>query len=256
MNPPANRARFLSNKLHADYVKDYAQVGAVLAAEGVPDRIDEMNSCYNGGAKDSSDTSTRPPCGRWIAPIGGRHNIFWASTITPENRLVGMASLARQITPPFCVNRTTVALSCGLKAMPYLAFSQSAHGCPLAVKLQAALAFDFDAYAYQARDGSFYLTLINKSYGDHAQPAAVTLQLPSSTGSGAWQRMDLMQQDSDVAANSGVWLGGAAIDSQGIWRGQWKQIEGENSAALTVLVAPAFATILHFSRNFSVGHVP
>src|SRR5208282_5236066 len=55
-NPPATRARFLSNRLHGQYEKDYAQIGAPLAAQGVPYRIDEMNSCYNGGAKDSSDT--------------------------------------------------------------------------------------------------------------------------------------------------------------------------------------------------------
>src|ERR1035438_7880188 len=55
-DPSATRARFLSNSLHDDYERDYAHVGTVLAAQGVPYRIDEMNSCYNGGAKDSSDT--------------------------------------------------------------------------------------------------------------------------------------------------------------------------------------------------------
>jgi hypothetical protein len=33
---PATRARFLSNRLHDDYEKDYAQIGAFLAAQGVP----------------------------------------------------------------------------------------------------------------------------------------------------------------------------------------------------------------------------
>src|SRR5262249_6898709 len=55
-NPTATRARFLQDSLHAEYQKDYTRVGAVLAAHDVPYRIDEMNSCYNGGAKDASDT--------------------------------------------------------------------------------------------------------------------------------------------------------------------------------------------------------
>ncbi len=71
-------------------------------------------------------------------------------------------------------------------------------------------------------DGSIYLTLINKSYGDKAQPASVSLQLPQSAGPGTWQRMDLAQKDQDVAAKTGVMLGGASIDPQGIWSGQWK----------------------------------
>lgn len=55
-NPPAARARFLSDKLHKTYEKTYDKTGAVLAAEGVPHRMDEMNSCYGGGAKGSSNT--------------------------------------------------------------------------------------------------------------------------------------------------------------------------------------------------------
>ncbi len=77
-DPAATRARFLSNQLHAGYEKDYAKVGAVLAAEGVPYRIDEMNSCYNGGAEKFERHLTPPPCGRWTARIGGRRITSWA----------------------------------------------------------------------------------------------------------------------------------------------------------------------------------
>ena len=55
-NPPATRARFLSNKRLEEYEKKYNRVAGPLAAQGVPLRMDELNSCYNGGAKDSSDT--------------------------------------------------------------------------------------------------------------------------------------------------------------------------------------------------------
>jgi hypothetical protein len=128
-----------------------------------------------------------------------------------------------------------------------LAFSQGAHGQTLGVKIQAGPAFDFNAYAYRDRDGSFYATLINKSFGDKAQPASVHLQSPQSTGSGAWQEMDLVQKDQDIAAKTGVTLGGAYIDPQGIWSGRWKKIEAGNSGEMTVQVAAASATILHFS---------
>jgi hypothetical protein len=133
------------------------------------------------------------------------------------------------------------------QAYAYLAFSQGAHGRPLGVKTQAEPAFNFNAYAYGDRGGSIYLTLINKSFGDKAQPASVSLQLPQVTGSGTWQRMDLVQKHKDIAAKTGVMLGGVSIDPQGTWSGRWKKIRGGHSGNLTVQVAPASATILYFS---------
>ena len=133
------------------------------------------------------------------------------------------------------------------QAYALLAFTQGAHGQSLGVTVQATNNFNFNAYAYQDKDGSVYVTLINKSYGDKAQAAAVSLQLPHATASGTWQRMDLAQKDQDVAARTDVMLGGAAIDPQGNWAGQWEKLESGNSSDPTVQVASASATILHFS---------
>ena len=245
-NPPATRARFLANKLQDDYEKDYAQVGAALAAQGVPYRIDEMNSCYDGGAKDSSDTFASTlwalDCTHWWAA----HHILGVNYHTGE--LVGRDG---KFGPPNYAAFLRQADGQGFVTRPqgyaYLAFSKGAQGRPLEVKISTASTFNFNAYAYQDRDGSFYLTLINKSYGDKAQSAKVSLQLPSGTDSGAWRQLDLIQKESDVAAKSGVLLGGASVDSQGIWSGQWEKMKGENSGSLTLQVAPASATILHFS---------
>jgi hypothetical protein len=131
------------------------------------------------------------------------------------------------------------------QAYAFLAFSQGAHGRPLDVKLQAPASLNFSAYAYRDLDGSIFVTLINKSYGDHAQPASVSIQFGQNADVGSWEEMDLMQQDQDVAAKTGVTLGGAAVDSQGIWQGEWKQIERSVSIPVTVQVPPASAIILH-----------
>jgi hypothetical protein len=125
------------------------------------------------------------------------------------------------------------------------AFSQGAHGRPLTASVEATAPLDFDAYAYRAHDGSLYVTLINKSYGDKAQPASVSLQLPAGAGAGPWQRMDLSQKDSDVAAKDGVTLGGSSIDTQGKWSGNWNTLSDVNSTSLTVVIAPASASIFH-----------
>lgn len=245
-NPAATRARFLSNRLDASYERDYAQVGAVLAAEGVPYRIDEMNSCYNGGSKNSSDTYASTlwalDCTHWWAA----HHILGVNYHTGES--VGRdGGFGAPNYAAFLRSADGKGFIMRPQAYALLAFTEGAHGRPIEVKIQSPPAFNFNAYAYRDTDGSFYLTLINKSYGNHAQPAAVSLQLPSGTDTGTWQRMDLMQKDGDIAAKTDVMLGDAAVNSQGIWSGQWGKIKSGNSGNLTVQVAPASATILHFS---------
>ena len=262
-DPPASRARFLSNALHGQYDHDYAKVGAVLAAQGVPYRIDEMNSCYNGGARDSSDTYASTlwalDCTHWWA----LHHILGMNYHTGESRdrnaVAGGTNAP--VTGGVPVLGVTVAANYAAfvhqddgrgivmrpQAYAFLAFTQGAHGRPLPLDIQLPAAFNFNAYAYQDHDGSIYLTLINKSYGDNAQPAAVSFQLPTGSVPGKWQRMDLIQKNQDVAAKTDIMLGDAAINSRGIWSGQWKKIAGDSSGNLAVQVAPASATILHFA---------
>jgi hypothetical protein len=245
-DPSATRARFLSNGLHGNYDGDYARVGAVLATQGVPYRIDEMNSCYNGGAKDSSDTYASAlwslDCTHWWAS----HHILGVNYHTGES--VGRDG---KFGPPNYAAFLRQADGKGFAMRPQayglLTFTQGAHGRPIGVKTEAAPAFNFNAYAYRDKDGSVYVTLINKSYGEQAQTAAVSIQLPQGVVSKTWERMDLMQKHQDIAAKTDVKLGGASINPTGIWSGQWKKIKDRHSGAPTIQVAPASATILHFS---------
>jgi hypothetical protein len=244
-DPVASRARFLSNRLHADYARDYAEVGGALAAQKVPYRIDEMNSCYNGGAKDSSDTFASTlwslDCSHWWAA----HHILGMNYHTGES--VGRDG---KFGPPnyaaFLHATDGPGFTMRPQAYGLLAFTEGAHGKPLMLKLQNLPGFDFAAYAYQD-SGSVYVTLINKSYGDHAQAASVSLRLLADRGPGVWQRMDLAQTDHDVAAKTGVALGGAAIDTQGNWAGQWRPLKDANVGSVVVQVGPASAAILRFS---------
>jgi hypothetical protein len=260
-DPNATRSRFLASSLHADYERDYARVGAVLAAQGVPYRIDELNSCYNGGARDSSDTYASTlwalDCTHWWAA----HHILGMNYHTGESlgrdRGIGGTNDAAAGGAP--VAGVTVAANYAAfvhqtdgngftmrpQAYALLAFSQGAHGRPLGVKIQAAPALNFNAYAYRDKDGSIYVTLINKSHGDKAQTAAVTLKLPRDKVPGAWVQMELKQKNQDIAAKTGVMLGGASVNPQGVWAGFWKKIKNRHSDNIMIKVAPASATILH-----------
>jgi hypothetical protein len=242
-DPAATRARFLSDKLHADYERDYAGVGAVLAAEAVPYRIDEMNSCYNGGSKDSSDTYASAlwalDCTHWWAA----HHILGVNYHTGES--VGRDGHFGAANYAAFIHQTNgVGFNIRPQGYAYLAFTQGAHGSPLGVKLETGAALNFDAYAYKNNDGSVYVTLINKSFGEKAQSASVTLQLPQRAG--AYQRMDLQQKDNDIAAKTDIALGSASIDPEGTWAGRWKKVKHHKADSVTVEVGATSAVILHF----------
>ncbi|HEX3627903.1 MAG TPA: hypothetical protein VH280_21035 [Verrucomicrobiae bacterium] len=247
-NPAATRARFLQDSLHAKYAKDYARVGAVLAAHGIPYRIDEMNSCYNGGARDASDTYASTlwalDCTHWWAA----HHILGVNFHTGESvgrdGGFGPANYAA-----FVHTEDGTGINMRPQAYALLAFTQAAHGQPLDVNVQkSAPAMNFDAYAYRDTNNSVFVTLINKSYGSDAKTAAVSIQLPSRENV-KWHchRMDLVQQNQDIAAKGGLMLGGAEIGPDGLWQGKWKNAgRAKKNSVMSVLVPSASAAILHF----------
>jgi hypothetical protein len=249
-NPPATRARFLSNQIHAKYDRTYTGLMSSLAAQKIPYRMDELNSCSSGGAKNASDTYASTlwalDCTHWWAAhhimgmnyhtgeFVGRDGAFGAPNYTSFLRLPDGSGF--ELRP---------------QAYALLAFTQGAHGHSLATKIESPRSFDFSAYAFRDQDGSVYVTLINKSYGDHAQTAAVSLPLPAGVPANTREELNLAQADQDVAAKSGVTLGGAAIDPQGIWAGKWTRI---TSGGEPVQVAPASAKILRFRTTTATAN--
>lgn len=245
-DPPASRAKLLSNDVDAIYAAAYANVGSKLAACGVPYRIDELNSYARGGAKDSSDTYASTlwalDCTHWWAT----HHILGVNYHTGEFVLHDGGFDGASYSA-FVHRSSGVGFVFRPQAYAYLAFTQGARGRPIDAKVQMAPTFNFNAYAYRDHDGSVYLTLINKSYGDTARIASVSVQLPIGTSAWAWQRIDLQQRNQDVAAKAGVTLGGGGISPQGIWSGQWSVFRDCESNNLTIQVPPASATLLRFS---------
>ena len=239
-NQPLARASFLSNHVHAEYQAIYTQIVAKLASMGVAYRIDEMNSCSHGGALNVSDSYAATlwslDCSHWWATHGILGLNFHTGESVSHGTTFGAVNYAA-----FMQNQAGPGFVMRPQAFGLLAFTQGAHGRSLPVQSQANPAFDFNAYAYRDADGSVYLTLINKSYGDHSHLAEVTLHLPSDVSVQHGQRMDLIQENQNVGAKTGVNLGGAAISLDGDWQGQWSDCGGG-----VVKVAPASAAIFHF----------
>jgi hypothetical protein len=247
-DPAASRARFLSNDVDATYGVAYAEIGAKLGTYGIPYRIDELNNCARGGARGSSDTYASTlwalDCTHWWAA----HHIFGMNYHTGES-LSDDGTFNAPDYSAFVHLPDGKGFVIRPEAYAYLAFTQGAHGQPLPVNIKTAPSFNFNAYAYRDHDGSIYITLINKSYGEEAQSAAVSIQLSQKPEPGVWRRMDLVQSNQDVAAQTGFALGDGEINSQGMWSGHWSKIKNQDCCNLSIQVGPASATLLHFSRN-------
>jgi hypothetical protein len=247
-NLPSARAHFLSDATDTQFGKAFTAVGSKLVAKGIPYRIDELNSCSNGGAKGVSDTYADSlwalDATHWWAahPILGL-NYHTGEKYRPDGTITAQNYSAFLHQPG----------GQGLKIRPpsygYLAFTQGAWGRPLHVAIGTASAHSFTAYAYRADDGSIYVTLINKSFAEKSEPLSVSLQLPEGVNAGGARRMDLMQKNNDITAQADITFGGAAIDAQGVWTGQWNAAENGSNQNPTILVAPTSAAIVHFLHS-------
>ena len=244
-NLPSARANFLSNNTDTSFGRSFAGVGSKLMAKGIPYRIDELNNCSNGGAKGVSDTYTAALWALDASHWWAAHHILGLNYHTGE-RPNADGTLGAQNYSAFLHLPGGQGLEIRPESYGYLAFAQGAMGRPLNVTVASTLAPKFTAYAYRADDGSVYVTLINKTFADKAQPLSVALQLPTGVSATGARRMDLAQKNNDVAAKTDITLGDAAIDAQGVWTGQWKAAETGSTQNPTILVAPTSATIVHF----------
>ena len=245
-DPSSARSRFLSAGNADNYERLYAKTAGVLAAQGVPFRIDEMNSCWDGGARDASDTYASTlwslDWDHWWAA----HHIAGINYHTGE--LLGADG--KYLAPNYA-SFMTAADGVGFDMRPiayaHLAFTQGAQGQPLETKTVASRGSNLTVYAYRQCTGVYSVTLINKSFGDKAGTASVSVTLPVGAEKGAWEQLNLVQKDQDVAAKSGIRFGGASVDAQGNWEGRWEEVLVANPQQITVQVPPASATVLRFA---------
>ncbi len=243
-NPPAARAHFLSNDTENRFGKAFASVGSKVMARGYPYRVDELNNCFKGGAKGVSDTYAAALWALDATHWWAAHHILGLNYHTGEGIKDGV--LAGYNYTAFFHQADGQGIIMRPEAYADTAFTQGAVGRPLPVAVVSTLEPKFTAYAYRADDGSLYVTLSNKTFADKAQPISVSFRLPAGVSAAGAKKMELAQKNNDVAAPTDITLGGAPIDAQGKWAGQWKPVETGSASSPTITVAPTSATIVHF----------
>ncbi len=228
----AARAELLEMPMIESY-QDLAENGlAVARSHGIGYRLEEFNQYYDGGVKDVSDT--------FAASLWALEGLHWWASHGADGINFHIAVSPRTYHSPF------VASAKGYTVRPFgyalKAFALGSFGRVVPV---IAAPVDFSAYAVLAKDGTLAVTLINKALGANATESAVTIN-PGEKYVRA-EAMELTAPNNDLAATSGVTLGGASIEEDASWAGEWKPLpEASSKGRFIVRVAPRSAVVTRF----------
>lgn len=237
-DPAAQRQRIISPQF-ADRYEKFAQkfVPAVEAAH-MQYRIEETNSFYNGGAKDVSNT--------FASSLWALKYLYWWAAHKSQgvNFHTGdfVAAGPVQTICWYGIFHTLPGGGYEIRPIAYAmkAFDLTSHGSLVPVSgLPATSAVSGYAVVDRASH-ELYFTLIN----DGDTIAAITLN-PKTHFSHA-ESMLLAAPDGNLAATTGVTLGGAQISGSGQWSGKWSHQKLDHGD-LRVTLKPRTALLLKAS---------
>ena len=217
-NTVSGRDRMLSAAWVKYNERFYASFAAAAMSNGLPFRLEEANSFYNGGAKDVSYTFASA---LWALD----YQYWWASKgCDGINFHTGDTVAAGERNTP-CRYASFWTAADGYAAHPIAyavkAFNLGANGRIVPVKITANTDnINLTAYGTLAPDGSLYVTLINKEHDAGAHDAAVRINAGDSRAGGAGDAPDVHPRGMlprRPAPRSAM----ALIADDGSWDGSW-----------------------------------
>ena len=237
----AGRDTMLATGFQKTYEHLYELFVPQVMSDGLTYRIEETNNFFHGGAKDVSDTFASALWGLDYLYWWALHNAEGINFHTGDNVAAG-----EQQTPCRYAVFWTSEAGYSVHPLGYAikAFDLGNHGRMLPVNfISNKDAVNLTAYSVLGADKTLYLTLINKEHGSSGRAANATINLKSPYASA--QQMLLSAPQNDVAAQSGITLGGAAITDDGKWNGTWTQLPASrNKKMFSVTIAPATAVVI------------
>lgn len=211
----------MTNSFPLAYEKLYNSFVPECISNGLPYRLDEVNSFFGGGRRDVSDTFASALWGLdyswwWATHDAAGLDFHTGDTVAFGARLVP-SSYAAYYT---ATNGYDIhPLAYGLKA-----FVMGSQGRLVPLTISNPDHLNLNAYAVLGGDKNLYLTIINKEHGTNARDAEISIN-QNSAGFMQGQAMFLTVSNNDVAATSGETLGGAEIKNDGSWNGKWQNLD-------------------------------
>ncbi len=218
-NAAIAREKILSPSIDEHYAKFSANFVPAVISNGLPYRLEEANSFYDGGALDVSDT--------FASTLWALDYQWWwlehgASGI---NFHTGDKVAARDESKP-CRYAVFWSSAYGYDVHPIgyglKLFSMGAQGSWLSPEVENADNLNLAVYAAVTGKQQYSVTLINREQGASGREAEVTLA-PGFVKARA-RVMFLIAPDNDDAAKKEVTLGGAEIEDDGSWEGKWTRL--------------------------------
>jgi hypothetical protein len=236
------RDRMLSGEFLKVYEKLHEGFVPAARAAGLPYRLEEVNSYFNGGALDASDTFAATLWGlefmHWWAVHEAAGLDFHTGDRVSMNGTVSAPRYATFLSAPDGFTIRPLAYA-------FKAFDLGGHGRVVPLTLDNPATLNLTAYATLADDGSITVTLINKEHGGSARDGMVTIPRAAKQANG---RMILLQAPGgDVATKEGLTLGGGAIEKDGSWHGAWQPLPAPAADATQQIRIPAAsAAVIRF----------
>ena len=241
-SPEIGRDRMLadasvSNGFPKAYQKLYDSFVPMALSNGLPYRLEEVNNYFNGGATNVSNTFASALWGLDFMYWWAEHHAAGLNFHTGDRVAAGNTLLPSKYTAFFSTTNGYMVrpLGYGIKA-----FDLGGHGRFVPVTVNAPTPLNLRAHAVLGADKNIYLTLINNEHGDSAKDAQVTISAPAR----AAEQVALTAPNGDVAAMSGVTLGGGQIGIDGSWDGKWSALEWGKGGKTTITVPAATAVVV------------
>jgi hypothetical protein len=207
--------------LSADFVRAYQKLhdGFVPQAlsNSLPYRLEEVNNYFNGGATNVSNTFASALWGLDFMYWWAAHGAAGVNFHTGDHVAAGSQMTPSKYTAFFSTTNGYLIrpLGYGIKA-----FALGGGGRFVPARMPDQPEVNLSAYGVLAPDNTLLVTLINKEHGDGAHEAEVTLMAGDQYTKG--EILFLSSTNGDVAATTGVTLGGAEIENDAGWKGEWK----------------------------------
>jgi hypothetical protein len=240
-DPAAARAKILSPDMDEHYAKFASHFVPAVQSNGLPYRLEEANSFYDGGALDVSDTFASALWAldyQWWWAAHGASGINFHTGDTVAARIEGVPckyAVFWTSRDGYDVHPIGYALKL---------FSLGARGKLL--RCDVSNPDQLNISVFGAMNGkTIYVTVINREQGTGARAARFTL----ATGleNVRVQTMQLSAPNNDVSSKTGVTLGGARISDDARWSGKWTALRKVTDGKFDFTISPASAVVIQIT---------
>ena len=238
-NSTTARDKILSPAIEEHYTAFAANFVPAILSNGLPYRLEEANSFYDGGALDVSDTFASA---LWALD----YQWWWAAHgVSGINFHTGDKVAARDESKP-CRYAVFWTSPNGYNPHPIAyalkMFSLGSRGSLSPAKIDNGDNLNLAVYTIAASKNDFCVTLINREHGPSARAAEIVLN--SGLAKPRAEAMFLTVPDGNVAAKLGVTLGGAEIQDNASWNGKWTQLTNSPENGQIKLTLPPASAVL------------